>query len=127
MKALSNKFETVDEYISKFTDEIKDQLEKLRKIIKQAAPNATEVISYNMPAYKQNGVLVYFAANKNHIGFYPTGSPIIAFKEQLELYNTSKGAIQFPLDKPLPVALIKNIVKYRLSEDLEKAKAKKKK
>jgi len=128
MKAApKTKFTTVEEYLSTVPEDMRPMLEKLRTAIKQAAPGAEEVISYNMPAYRQHGVLVYFAANKGHIGFYPTASPIIAFKEQLAKYNTSKGAIQFPIDKPIPVTLVKSIVKYRVGEDLEKAQAKKKK
>lgn len=127
MKTPPKKFTTVDEYLDTVPEHVKEILEKLRTAIKQAAPAAEEIISYNMPAYKQHGVLVYFAANKGHIGFYPTGLPIVAFKDQLAKYNTSKGAIQFPIDKPLPITLVKNIVKFRLSEDREKATAKKKK
>ncbi|HVY75556.1 MAG TPA: DUF1801 domain-containing protein, partial [Puia sp.] len=89
----------------------------LRQTIKQAAPKATETISYRMPAFRQNKVLVYYAVHKEHIGFYPTSDPIVHFRQELEQYNTSKGAIQFPIDKPLPLALIKKIVKFRLEED----------
>lgn len=102
-------------------------LESIRKAIQQAAPAATECISYNMPAYRQHGVLVYFAGYKNHIGFYPTSSPIKIFAEELKAYKTSKGAIQFPLNKPIPAALVKKIVKYRMEEDAVKALGKKKK
>lgn len=101
--------------------------EELRATIKQAAPKAEEVISYNMPAYKQDGVLVYYAVNQKHIGFYPTSSPIEVFKEELKDYVTSKGAIQFPMEKSIPKTLVKKIVKFRLNENLEKAKAKKSK
>ncbi len=125
--APKKKFATVDEYLSSVPENVRDILEKLRKLIRQAAPKAQEVISYNMPAYKQNGVLVYFAAAKEHIGFYPTGTPIVAFKDELAKYKTSKGAIQFPLDKPLPATLIKDIVKFRMAEDEEAAAKKKKK
>ncbi len=95
----SKKFETVDQYISHFPDDIQEILQNMRKVIRQAAPKAEELISYNMPAYKLNGVLVYFAAAKNHIGFYPTASPVLAFKKALEKYPPSKGDIQFPVDK----------------------------
>ncbi len=121
------KFSTIDQYHATFPEEVQVLLDKIRTAIKQAAPKAEEVISYNMPAFKQYGVLVYYAANKKHIGFYPTGSPVAVFAEELKPYATSKGAIQFPLDKPLPVTLIKKIVKYRIQEDKEKAAAKKKK
>lgn len=120
----SKKFETVDEYMATVPEKVKPLLEQLRKTIRQAAPKAEEVISYNMPAYKQHGVLVYFAAAKEHIGFYPTSSPIIAFKEKLTPYKTSKGAIQFPIEKGIPVKLVKEIVKYRIAEDAAKVTAK---
>jgi uncharacterized protein YdhG (YjbR/CyaY superfamily) len=122
----SIKFTTIDEYHSQFTPEIQSVLKSIRKAIKQAAPKAAEVISYNMPAFKQNDVLVYYAANKNHIGFYPTAKPIEVFKEDLKDYTTSKGAIQFSLAKKLPIALIKKITKYRVEEDWLKLKNKKK-
>lgn len=101
-------------------------LEELRLVIKKAAPQATELISYNMPAVKQNKVLVYYAVQKNHIGFYPTASPIQVFAKELKGYKTSKGAIQFPIEEPIPIDLVERIVKYRLKEDMDKAKAKKK-
>lgn len=116
------KFTTIDEYHNTFPEAIQLVLQQLRKLIKQAASQAEEVISYNMPAFKQNKVLVYYAAYKTHIGFYPTPLPIVVFKEELQQYQTSKGAIQFPLDEPLPAALIKKIVKFRVKEDVEKAK-----
>lgn len=119
------KFMTVEEYISSNPKPVRTLLEELRSIIKIAAPKAEEVISYNMPAFKQNRILVYYAAFKNHIGFYPTASPIQVFKDELLNYKTSKGAIQFPMDKPIPASLVKKIVKFRIQEDLEKAKEKK--
>jgi len=93
----------------------------LRKTIKTAAPAAEEVISYNMPAIKQNGILVYYAAYKAHIGFYPTPSAIEAFKKELSKYESSKGAVRFPLDQPLPLSLITRIVKFRIKLNQEKA------
>lgn len=123
---ISAKHKNVDEYISGFQPEIQVFLETMRSTIKKAAPETTEVISYNMPAYRQNGVLVYFAAGKNHIGFYPTTTPIRVFEEELKEYKTSKGAIQFPLDKPLPLKLITKIVAFRIQEDKEKAAKKQK-
>ena len=111
---------SIDDYINQFPDEIKSKLESIRAAIKKAAPKAAEVISYGMPAFKQNKVLVYFAAGKNHIGFYPTPKPIVVFKKELEGYKTSKGAIQFPLDKKIPLALISKITKFRVKEDLAK-------
>ncbi len=116
----------VDEYILGFPEETQKLLEEIRAIIKKAAPKAEEVISYSMPAFKQNGILVYFAGYKNHIGFYPTSSGILNFKEELSNYKSSKGAVQFPLDKPLPLKLITKIVKFRAVEDLKKSKTKKK-
>lgn len=107
----------IDEYISAFPPDIQKILNQLRTAIKKAAPKATEVISYGMPAFKQNKVLVYFAAGKNHIGFYPTPEPIVVFSKELKAYKTSKGAIQFPLDKKIPLALVSKITKFRVKED----------
>lgn len=115
-----------DSYIAAFPPETQQVLEQLRGIIKKAAPEAEEMISYQMPAYKLNGVLVYFAGYKNHIGFYPTGSGIAHFKNELKGYKTSKGTVQFPLDKKLPAGLITRMVKFRVNENLKKLKAKKK-
>jgi len=104
------KFNTIDEYHQSQSEEVREILELLRKTIKQAAPQATEVISYGMPTFRYNGkVLVYYAAYKNHIGFYPTTNPIINFKKELEKFKTSKGAIRFPLNKRLPLGLIKKL------------------
>jgi uncharacterized protein YdhG (YjbR/CyaY superfamily) len=107
-------YNNIDEYINLFSDSIKEKLQQLRHEIKSVIPETTEVISYNMPAFKLKEVLVYFAAYKNHIGFYPTPSAIVEFKKELKDYKTSKGAIQFPLNKPLPFELIKKIVEYRI-------------
>lgn len=121
------KFKTVDEYFSTFPIHVKNILTELRKTIKQAAPQAEELISYNMPAFKLNGILVYYAAYNKHIGFYPTASGIEAFKKELSGYKWSKGAIQFPIDKPLPLELIIKIVKFRVAKNLEKVNTKVKK
>lgn len=110
------KFSTIDEYIAAQDDDRKAVLQQFRKIIQTAAPKAEEVISYGMPAFKQSSVLVYFAAMKAHYGFYPTSKPMEVFKDKLKAYKTSKGAIQFPLGKPLPEKLITEIVKFRLKE-----------
>lgn len=118
------KADNTDEYIAMFPDEVREKLQQMRGIIRKAAPNAEEVISYGMPAYKVNSVLVYFAGYKAHIGFYPTGSGIAAFQKEIARYKNSKGAVQFPLDKPLPVGLINKMVKFRLAEDAEMAKLK---
>jgi uncharacterized protein YdhG (YjbR/CyaY superfamily) len=117
----NRKFKTVDEYIATFPKHIQVLLAEIRKTIKAAAPQAQEVISYNMPAYKQNGVLVYFAGYEKHIGFYPTSSPIKVFKEEIKDYKTSKGAIQFSIEGGIPKTLVKDIVKYRIKEDQEKS------
>jgi uncharacterized protein YdhG (YjbR/CyaY superfamily) len=113
-------YSTIDEYIDQFPTEIRHALTGLRNTIRAAAPDAQERISYQMPAFSQNGILVYFAAFKNHIGFYPTSSGIRAFKKALSGYETSKGAIRFPIDKPLPLGLIRTMVKYRVLENVQK-------
>jgi len=114
------KFRDADHYISVFPEDVQKKLQQIRSIIKKAIPAASEVMSYNMPAYKINSVLVYFAGAKNHIGFYPTPAPIEAFKKELASYKTSKGAIQFPLDEALPISLITKIVQFRVEQDLQK-------
>ncbi len=116
---------SIDRYISAFHYETKILLKKLREVIRKAAPEAEETISYAMPTFTMEGNLVHFAAYKNHIGFYPAPSGITAFKKDLSIYKSSKGAVQFPLDKPLPLNLISRIVKFRVNENLEKAKKKK--
>ncbi|OWY21711.1 hypothetical protein C7N43_09145 [Sphingobacteriales bacterium UPWRP_1] len=110
----------IDAYIARFPVMVQERLQQVRQTIQAAAPQAQEVISYQMPAYKQNGILVYFAAYANHIGFYPTASGIAAFKEQLQEYKWSKGAVQFPHNLPLPLELIRNMVQFRVKEDEEK-------
>jgi uncharacterized protein YdhG (YjbR/CyaY superfamily) len=112
---------TVDEYIAGYPPAIRDRMNKIRALIKKAAPDAKEKISYRMPAYTLNGMLLYFAGFAKHIGFYPMTSAIQAFKDELKGYKTSPGTIQFPHDKPLPLVLIKNIVKFRVKENLAKA------
>ena len=124
MKPNQKKFKNIDEYISVFPRDIQITLQQIRETIHKAAPKAAEVISYNMPAFKQNGVLVYFAAFKNHIGFFPTSSGIKKFSKELSSYETSKGTIRFPLDKKIPLSLIRKITRYRLNEDLEKQRKK---
>lgn len=111
------KFGNVDEYISLFPENIQKKLEEIRQTIKESLPESAEIISYNMPAYKMKSVLVYFAANKNHIGFYPTPSGIEKFKSEFGDLKWSKGAVQFPIEKELPLNLIKRICKFRLEED----------
>lgn len=106
-----------DKYIRTFESPIQKKLQQLRAIIHKTAPEAIEVISYGMPAFKVNKVLVYFAAHKSHIGFYPTSSGIKAFEKKLNDYKWSKGAVQFPFDQPLPERLIQEMVKFRYKED----------
>jgi uncharacterized protein YdhG (YjbR/CyaY superfamily) len=115
----------IDEYISGFPENIQRILEKLRAAIRDAAPEAEETISYRMPAFKMNGILVYFAAHKNHIGFYPTASPIPVFRDELSAYKQTKGAIQFPMDQPIPLELVKKIVEFRVKENRVKSERKK--
>ena len=112
--------ENIDAYIASFPADIQALLEQMRSTIKQAAPAAEEIISYSMPAFRLNGMLVWFAAHTSHIGLYPRGSGIEEFAVQLEGYKVSKGTIQFPLDKPLPVELIGKIVQFRVEENLRK-------
>lgn len=114
----------VDRYIAAFPPPTQNLLEQMRSTILKAAPGVEEVIGYKMPAYRLHGVLVYFAGYKGHIGFYPSGSGIAAFKKELSVYKGAKGSVQFPLDEPLPVSLITKIVKLRVKENLEKAKEK---
>ena len=111
------KFKTVAEYMSALPPEQKSILEQVRQIIKTEAPQAKEVISYNMPAFKWKGMLVWYAAYKNHIGLYPKTKAIEIFKKELAGYTTSKGAIQFPIDQLMPIELIKKIVQFRLKEN----------
>lgn len=113
----SNVPESVDQYIRSFPPAVRKMLQDLRKTIKAAAPKATEYIGYQMPAYKYEGPLAYFAGYKNHIGFYPSTSGITVFKEKLSKYKGAKGSVQFPLDQPLPLALVKKIIRYRVKEN----------
>ena len=112
---------TMDEYIAVFPKNVQIILEELRQAIREAAPEAKETISYQMPAFKLNGILVYFAAFKNHIGFYPTSSGIEAFKEKLSPYKTSKGTVRFPINEPIPFDLIKEMVRFRVKENLNRS------
>ncbi len=109
---------TVDEYISRFPSQVQEILEKLRKTISKAAPKAQETISYQIPAFTLEGSLVYFAAFKNHIGLYPRPTAIGKFRRELSAYESSKGTVRFPLDKPIPLALVSKIVRFRVKENL---------
>ncbi|MEH7384661.1 DUF1801 domain-containing protein [Bacillus sp. JJ1521] len=115
---------SIDEYILQYPQEIQEILKTIRQVIKELVPNAEEKISYGMPTFALNGNLVHFAAFKNHIGFYPTSSGINTFKQELSGYKTSKGAVQFPIGKPIPYGLITKIVKFRVDENKSKAEGK---
>jgi len=120
MKPATKEIASIDQYIDGFPAQVQAMLSQLRSTIRQAAPQATERISYRMPTFYLNGNLVHFAAFKQHIGFYPAPGAITAFQEELKKYKTSKGAIQFPLDKPPPLELVKKIVEFRVKENSQK-------
>lgn len=117
----------IDGYIAQFPDDVQAILEKVRATIRRAAPDATEKISYQMPAFKQHGILVYFAAWQKHIGLYPPVSGDKAIAKAIARYAGPKGNLQFPMDEPIPFDLIERIVKLRVKQDLAKAAAKRKK
>lgn len=120
-------YESVDQYIAAFEPEVQELLQRLRKVIQEAAPEAEEKISYQMPTWFLHKNLVHFAAYKTHIGFYPAPSGIEAFKEELSRYKGAKGSVQFPLREPLPYDLIKRIVGFRVEENQRQAAEKRKK
>ena len=122
---MNTKHSNIDEYIADFPEDVQKKLQQVRKAIHKAAPEAEEAISYAMPTFKLNGNLVHFAGYKNHIGFYPAPQGIEAFQEELSRYKGAKGSVQFPLDQPIPLDLIKRIVEYRVEK--QKAAPKKKK
>jgi len=111
-------FKNVDEYIASFPKSKQNVLREIRQVVRESAPQAREVISYKMPAFELNGILVWYAAFKNHIGFYPKTGAMEAFEKELSGYETSKGTIRFPLSKPMPLELIRKIVEYRVKETL---------
>jgi uncharacterized protein YdhG (YjbR/CyaY superfamily) len=115
----------IDEYIGRYPKEIQVILRKIRVTIQKAAPDAKEAISYQIPTFKLGGNLVHFAAFSTHISFFPTSSGIAKFKKELGVYETSKGTVSFPIEKPIPYGLISKITKYRVMENIEKAKKKK--
>lgn len=119
---MTNKSTNTDEYIAAFPAETQILLRQLRSTIAEAAPEASETISYGIPAFKLNGMLVWFAAHTNHIGLYPRGSGIEEFQDELKHFKLSKGTIQFPLNRPLPIDLITRIVQFRMKENLQKTK-----
>ncbi|MDO9084740.1 MAG: DUF1801 domain-containing protein [Anaerolineaceae bacterium] len=120
-------YQTIDEYIEQFPEDIQKILQKIRSVIKEEVPEATEKISYQMPTFFLKGNLVHFAAYKNHIGFYPVPSGIEKFKEELSQFKGAKGSVQFPIDKPMPLDLIRRIVLFRVEENLANAEKKAKK
>ena len=117
----------IDKYIAQFPKDVGAILEKMRKTIRKAAPKAGEMINYGIPTFTLEGNLVHFAGFKNHIGFYPTPSGIVKFKKELLVYEGAKGSVKFPLGQPIPYSLISKIVIFRVKENLERAKAKRKK
>ena len=114
----------IDEYIAQFPPDVQEKLETIRQVIRAAAPDASETFSYQMPTFYLNGNLIHFAAFQKHIGLYPTPSGITAFDEELTPYRKSKGTIQFPLDQPIPYDLIDRIVRFRVTENLQKKRKK---
>ncbi len=121
METVKSGLRSIDEYIAAFPEEIRARLEEVRAAIRDAAPEAAERISYQMPTFALHGNLVHFAAHRNHIGFYPAPSGIEAFKDELSGYETSKGAVQFPLSEPIPLDLISRIVRFRVNENVSRA------
>jgi uncharacterized protein YdhG (YjbR/CyaY superfamily) len=113
---------TVDSYIAQFPEDVQVILRQIRAVIKESAPSAEERISYQMPGFYLHGMLVWFGAHQNHIGFYPTSAGIEAFKKDLSGYKFSKGAVQFPLDQPIPYDLIRKMVLFRVQENIKKMK-----
>ncbi len=121
MKNSQTSVGSIDEYIAAFPAEIQETLQNIRQVIRDAAPEASEAISYQMPTFKLNGNLVHFAAFKDHIGFFPTPSGVEAYPELMQ-YKTGKGTLQFPLDQPIPYELIRRVVKFRVLEVTSKQK-----
>ncbi|PKO05006.1 MAG: hypothetical protein CVU41_13920 [Chloroflexi bacterium HGW-Chloroflexi-3] len=118
-------YQTIEEYIVQFPNKIQEILQKIRTVIKEAAPDASEKISYQMPTFYLHGNLVHFAAFKTHIGFYPVPSGIEKFKEELSQYKGGKGSVQFPLDEPIPYDLIRRVTLFRVEENMNNLKKKK--
>ena len=118
MKGPKKEYKTIDEHIATFPKNVQSILQELKQVIREAAPEAKETISYQIPAFRQNGLLVWFAAFKTHIGFFPKASGIENFKEKLCSYEISKGTVRFPIGEPIPYDLIKKIVRFRVKENL---------
>ena len=125
MAEVKRQFKTMDEYINTFPESVQRILNELRQTIKDTAPEAEETINYGIPTFTLHGNLVHFAAFENHIGFYPTPSGMEAFKKELSSYKGAKGSVQFPIDRPLPLPLIRKIVEFRVKENLERKLKKK--
>jgi len=121
MEKNGNAPKTIDEYIARYPHDVAQILTQIRSVIKESAPGAVEKISYQMPTFYLNGNLVHFAAFEKHIGFYPTPRGIEAFKDEIARYKWSKGAVQFPIDEPMPYDLIRRIVQFRVAENLKKS------
>jgi uncharacterized protein YdhG (YjbR/CyaY superfamily) len=119
-----NVYKNIDEYIANFPKQVQEKLQEMRETIRAAAPQAIEKISYQMPAFDLKGTLVYFAGWKNHIGFYAMPSGNEKFREEISRYQNAKGSVKFPLSEPLPLELVTIIVKFRVAENLEKARLK---
>ena len=114
----------IDDYVDRFPQEVRRLLTQMRLTIRKTAPGAKEKISYGIPAFTLEGTLVWFAAHKSHIGFYPGAAAITAFKKELSAYKGAKGSVQFPFDQPLPLALVSRLVKFRVKQNLSKKKKK---
>jgi uncharacterized protein YdhG (YjbR/CyaY superfamily) len=114
----------IDEYVERFPKRVQVLLRQMRRTIRKAAPKAEETVSYGIPGFKLNGSLVWFAGYKRHVGFYPGSAAIAAFKRALSAYRSAKGSVQFPVDKPLPLALVSRIVKFRVEQNRSKARTK---
>ena len=127
MKTSQTKAKNIDEYIAQFPDDVQKILEKIRALIKATIPEAEETISYQIPTFTLNGkYLIYFAGYKNHVSIYPAPRTAEQFKDELATYEGGKGTVQFPLDEPIPYGLIKRIIKFKVKENREKSKGKKK-
>ncbi len=127
MESQKKTYTSIDEYITQFSPEIQARLNEIRAVIRAAAPQASEKISYQMPTFYLKGNLVHFAVHKTHLGFYPAPSGIEQFKDELSAYEYSKGAIRFPLDRPIPLDLVRRITAFRAEENLAQAASKSKK
>ena len=125
MAASRRQFKTIDEYLNTFPEDVRTILNELRQTIREAAPEAEETINYQIPTFTLHGNLVHFAAFQNHVGFYPTPSGMEAFKKELAPYKGAKGSVQFPIDQPLPLPLIRKIVEYRVKENVDRKQKKK--